>query len=204
MRPLELTGSRFGKLLVVGKSPIRQNGATEWVCDCDCGGSTTTRGSRLKEGKVKSCGCLVSEKALISANLFSESHGQSNTKTYSSWQNMKNRCRNPTSTNFEDYGGRGIRYCDRWESFENFYADMGPRPPNTTLDRIEVDGNYEPGNCRWANNETQSNNKRATVFYNYRGKEYTLQQLCNMTGCCRSTVTYRLKKGMCIEEALKC
>lgn len=203
MRPLELTGSRFGRLVVLGISPGGFAGATEWECRCDCGKQIKTRGSRLKEGRVNSCGCLISETAKESKNLFTESHGLSRSRTYSSWQNMKNRCRNPGANDFEHYGGRGIGYCERWEEFEHFYNDMGTRPVGTTLDRIEVDGDYELGNCRWANNETQSSNKRKTVLHDYRGDKYTLQQLCKMTGSCRSTVTYRLNKGMCIEEALK-
>ncbi len=203
MRPLDLNGSRFGKLLVIGISPFRENGAIAWECKCDCGKLITTRGSRLKEGRVKSCGCLVSEKAKESITKYKSTHGQSRTRTYSSWQNMKNRCRSPNTTDFDDYGGRGIDYCERWGVFENFYGDMGDRPIGTTLDRVDVNGNYEPGNCRWADNETQSNNKRESVVYDYHGEKLTLQQICKRVGKARSTVAYRLKKNMSIEEALK-
>ncbi|WP_144440078.1 hypothetical protein [Methylobacterium sp. AMS5] len=150
-----MSGERFGKLTVIERDG-NIGPAAAWKCRCDCGSELTTTGNRLRRGKVQSCGC-------ISIELRSEkrrTHGKTHDRTYTSWQMMRNRCLNPDAENYSYYGGRGITICARWDSFENFLADMGERPPNKTLDREDTNGNYEPDNCRWATPVQQAQNRR--------------------------------------------
>lgn len=157
-RFIDLTGKRFGRLVVreikERKSPIY------WVCNCDCGGTNIVQGGHLKNGNVKSCGCIAKE---VTSDK-SIKHGKSGTVEYKTWQQMKERCLNPTGKDFPKYGGRGITVCDAWKnSFEDFLAHVGTRPNGCkSLDRINNDGNYEPGNVRWATQAQQSRNTSAT------------------------------------------
>jgi len=122
-----------------------------WVCQCDCGERTVIRSSSLVSGHVQGCGCRLGH----------PTHHASGTPTYVSWAAMKDRCLNPKSTSYVDYGGRGITICKRWlDSFDNFLADMGPRPRSKSIDRINVNGNYERRNCRWATKQMQAKNQR--------------------------------------------
>jgi hypothetical protein len=160
---IDLVAQRFERWLVVGFSHI-QSGKAYWLCRCDCGNERAVGGDRLRNGKAKSCGCLNIETA--SSRL--RKHGHSayanagkSTREYNSWVSMKQRCYNPLSAKFKDYGARGIKVCDRWlHSFANFLADMGLRPVGTTLDRIDSDGDYQPSNCRWATPLEQRHNRR--------------------------------------------
>lgn len=144
-----------------------------YVCRCDCGESCVQDNVRLKAGSVRSCGCLKRE-ATVRRNMGTKrTHGMSKSAEYKAWRAMKNRCGNSSVACFKHYGGRGISVCVRWmKSFENFYADMGPRPPKMSLDRIDVNGNYEPQNCRWADTVTQRNNQRPrTQIENFSDEE---------------------------------
>lgn len=175
-RPLafNLVNQRFGRLLVVSKAAPQFKGqTTRFACLCDCGKDAVVFSSDLRRGLTTSCGCLASEK-LAERNRLHPTHtpryikhghlrqGQCSPE-YHSWSGMCSRCLNPNATGYENYGGRGIRICDRWlgeHGFENFLADMGPRPENKTLDRKNNDGNYEPSNCRWATASEQQSNQR--------------------------------------------
>lgn len=151
-----MAGSRCGRLTVLSYAGT-PNGRAMWACQCDCGQQSTVSGKYLRSGRTRSCGCL--HKEITAAIKFS--HGMSNSPTYMCWQSMKNRCHNRSQQSYKRYGALGIKVCSRWlDSFENFFADMGERPPGTTLDRKNALGNYEPGNCRWATRGEQSNNTR--------------------------------------------
>lgn len=150
-------GDRFGRLRVVG-----YDGRSKWRCECDCGSVISANASNLTRGSSRSCGCLRSETQ--------RTHGLSRTKEYRIWSGMVERCGNPNRNGYQHYGGRGIRVCARWLTFENFYADIGPIPDGLTLDRIDVNGNYEPGNVRLASWSTQRTNRRSA-------KEVALQSL---------------------------
>lgn len=154
---LDLTGQRFGKLFVLRFEKVQDN-YTFWLCRCDCGREKVICGKQMTFGGSLSCGHCVRS--------YPHSHGffvgGKIPPGYGSWSGMRSRCLNPKNPGFKWYGGRGIDVCKRWQGpdgFANFFADMGPPPPGTSLDRRNPDGNYEPSNCRWATPEIQANNK---------------------------------------------
>jgi hypothetical protein len=159
---IDLTGQHFGRWTVLALHPKRsKHRNARWHCVCDCGGERLVAASSLRQGGSKSCGCLQRE----CKTKHGHTKGGKVTRAYRCWVAMRQRCFNPNHEAYPYYGGRGITVCERWLSFENFFADMGAPPRNRTLDRIDVNGNYEPNNCRWASTFEQSRNKRCFLKY---------------------------------------
>lgn len=164
----DIAGKRFGRLVAVSVEEIKAGYRVYWLCRCDCGVVKSIRADGLASGVVQSCGCLGKERRAEASIKACTTHGMASagykrSPEYRSWSQMKVRCLVPTNHKYKDYGARGVAVCESWMSFENFYHDMGPRPQGTSLDRIDVNGNYEPGNCRWADAKTQRNNRRDSV-----------------------------------------
>jgi len=164
----DLTGRRFGCLVVQGYSTARRS---HWECLCDCGGRTLAYTGNLNNGHTTTCGC---GKRRVT-------HGRTFHPLYHIWRHMKERCLNPDHKSYPRYGGRGIKICEQWiNSLQAFAADVGERPGRwASLDRINNDGNYEPGNVRWATRKDQSNNRRSNRIVTYQGHKYTVAQLAD-------------------------
>lgn len=192
----DLTGQTFGRLTVLGRV------GTKWECLCSCGQTTKISAGSLVHGGSRSCGCLRSE--LMSTRMTGRGHGKVNTGTYKTWAAMRSRCNRPKDDSYKDYGGRGIRVCERWnDSFENFYSDMGDRPPGACIDRIDNNEGYAPANCRWSTAKEQANNTRRNIFFTYQGKIQTIPQWSEEYGLDRKVLWDRLNTlNWSIEKAL--
>jgi|GEM_PF-2034354 len=169
-RTIDLVGRRFGEWLVIAMCPGRRRGLIYWHCRCSCGEERDVRGDGLRDGISSNCGCIRIEKLRKRAT----THGMTGTRIYRCWQDMLARCLNPNHRSFSHYGGRGITVCKRWQhehGFENFHCHMGnPSRPDLSLDRINNDGNYEPGNVRWATRAEQRANQRPAKRKRQRAK----------------------------------
>lgn len=198
-----LIGLRFGKLTVVKKCESK-NRRSMWLCKCDCGNEVELSRNHLSTGNTKSCGCLRKE-AIKKAISASTKHNGRHTRLYSVWITMKQRCYNENATDYENYGGRGIMVCPEWlNDFQAFYdwAMANGYAKNLSIERIDVNGNYEPTNCKWATMKEQSNNKRNNVFILFNGETKTISQLSQEYGVKYITLYNRIKRGWSIEKAL--
>lgn len=198
---VDLTGIEFGRLTVVERCGRDNRGEAMWLCVCECGKERKIRGSSLRVGLTKSCGCL--NKEIVSKN--SKTHGRSNSALHNVWRKMKQRCFSEKDQAFKYYGGRGITVCDEWkDNFENFYkcSMTNGYSDGLTLDRINVNGNYEPSNCRWVTMKVQQNNRRNNRRIEFNGQVHTITEWSVITGINLSTISMRLKKGWSAEKTL--
>lgn len=191
-RVRDLTGQAFGRLTVLSLAGKRGNYQTHWLCRCECGDLCHVYSGCLVRGTTQSCGCLWRE---LNGQQFA-THGKSRTRVYTAWLAMRQRCYYEKHAQYADYGGRGIKVCDRWrDNFENFYADMGEPPKGSTLDRRENDGPYSPDNCRWATRIEQANNTSASRFIEHAGQRKTVMEWSRETGIPGNTLYYRIYRG---------
>lgn len=196
-----LSGRRFGRLIVTGFAGITTDKKYAWHCACDCGKKTAVRGETLKSGNTTSCGCLAIEKNI--ARL--KTHGMRDSSEFTIWSCMRDRCTRKKNRAYERYGGRGITVCERWNKFENFFEDMGPRPSKLhSIDRIDNNGGYCKENCRWATIAEQSANTRSNRMIEYNGKSLHVAEWSRLTGFSESLIRHRLKRGWTTEKALTC
>jgi hypothetical protein len=188
---IDLTGKRFGKLIVIKRLERKNNQTGKWLCKCDCGGTNEVRTTDLTGGNTKSCGCLTTYK-----------HGGTGTRLFHIWDNMKRRCGAAKNSSYKDYGGRGIRVCDEWLDFAVFkeWALLHGYAENLTIDRKDNNGNYEPDNCRWATMKEQGNNQRGNINITYNGETKTLKQWSEFLGIKYITLLFRIRYGWTIED----
>lgn len=167
----DLQGKKFGRLTV-----IKRHGSLKmrraWLCQCDCGKTVIRHTDHLRSGHTNSCGCLNRD-SLMDRNVI---HGKNRSKEHRIWCGIKSRCLNPKDTCYHNYGGRGIGICERWMTFENFLNDMGDCPDGMTIDRIDNDKDYDPGNCRWATAVEQANNSRKNHMIEFEGKTLSMAE----------------------------
>jgi len=196
------SGERFHRLVVVERLGSYPEGSSKWLFKCDCGKDVVARGVDVRREKQKSCGCHKDEQT-TARNRANAIHGMHLSAEFRTWVDMLRRCHQPVYSGFSDWGGRGIKVCVRWHTFANFFADMGRRPSKFhSIDRINNDGDYEPGNCRWATKKEQSRNRRNSVFVFYAGREMPLGDACELAGLRWGTVWRRIKKlGWPVSEA---
>lgn len=192
-RAIDMTGKRFGELQVLRESGRAGDGKIKWIARCGCGSEFAATGVRIRSGEVKTCPACSRERV----RLAHVTHGERRTPEYRTWTHIKSRCLNSNVPEFKHYGGRGVSICDRWrESYEAFLEDMGRRPPGKhSIDRIDVNGDYEPGNCRWATHIEQGNNKRCNRLIEINGETKTMAQWADFAGISRETMLKRVKKG---------
>jgi hypothetical protein len=196
----DLVGQKFGRLTVINQGGRTRTGHIKWLCQCECGKQKEIIGTNLTRGLTTSCGCYSTESHT--------KHGLTNTPEYMSWQHMKDRCLNPESDNYPEYGGRGIMVSPRWlgeHGFENFLSDMGPRPKGTSLDRWPNNdtGHYGPDNCRWGTGGEQMRNTRRTHWIEYNGERKVLTDWVKLLGMRHSEFYRHLRKGKTGPEVIE-
>lgn len=184
----DLTGQKFGLLTVLEFAGNDNYRSSMWKCLCDCGNISIVRSHDLKSGGTKSCGCLMHAPA------YNRTHNESKTRLFREWANMRNRCQNSNNRSYERYGGRGITVCDEWNNFITFrdWAYDNGYQDNLSIDRIDVNGNYEPDNCRWATTLEQANNKRSSFMITYFDETHSLSDWCRILNLPYSVIYSRI------------
>lgn len=207
-------GRKIGRLTVLheGERHRTKRGipVRTWMCQCDCGKIVKKLYSQFYETRHDiSCGCARAEKTIERCTTHGCASPKNRTPEYNSWRAMQTRCSNGRQPGWKNYGGRGITVCEKWQDFPAFFADMGPKPsPAHSIDRIDNDGNYEPGNCRWATrseqyqNSRQTMNKRNNRFFTHDGKTQILADWARSCGVTKATIRERLERGWSLERAL--
>lgn len=203
-RLIDLTGQKFGRLTVIERAKNAKYSSVRWLCQCDCGQQTVVTAGNLKNNHTRSCGCLRRD---INSKIH-YIHGYSHSKNkrneiYTIWKDIVKRCNNSNCNNYENYGGRGIRICNKWLKFINFLEDMGERPRGMSVDRINNDGDYCPENCKWSTRKEQNRNSRHNVLITINNKTRCLSEWCEFYQLPYQKVYGRLYRGWIPEEALE-
>lgn len=193
MKTIDMAGTTINGVLVIAKVESMQERAT-WLCRCACGANFNAVGTALRLGKAKGCSSCGKQKAREART----THGLTGTREYNSYNAMKSRCLNPLDKRYSRYGGRGISICSRWlESFSNFIEDMGMQPSNEhSIERVDRDKGYEPGNCVWATRTEQANNRSNNTFIEIDGRTQTITGWSRDTGISRTVILQRMKRGI--------
>ena len=201
MSVVNRVGEKYGRLTVVARATnkVETSGAVraQWECTCECGNTTVTSGQSLSRGSTQSCGCLI-----VEARKAASTHNMSRTPIYRIWNTMRQRCQNDKNPHWSSYGGRGITVCDRWQTFENFYSDVGDPKKGMTLERCDNNKGYEPGNVYWASRLTQANNRRTNVYLSLSGETKTIAEWGRITGLGKSVIKRRLELGWPVWKVL--
>ena len=198
---IDMTGNRYGRLLVLKRYGTSRSNHVLWLCRCDCGKESVVSGQHLRSGHTKSCGCNVKDISTVA----SVTHGMSGTRLYAIWCNMRERCYRRNRDDYPEYGGRGIEVCPEWrDNFEAFrdWALVNGYQEYLTLDRTDTNGDYCPENCRWATLQQQANNTRTNRLITYNGETHTLSQWADLKGISYDTLRNRLNRGWTVERAL--
>lgn len=188
---IDMTGKRYNRLLAIRPLEPVKGEQLKWLFQCECGTEIALPGPLVRKGNTKSCGCLATE-----TKRAPKSHGLCSTKSYWIWKSMMQRCYNENDSSFENYGGRGIFVVDRWHDVENFFSDMGEKPDDMSIDRIDNYGPYSPENCRWATRKEQNNNTRQNVRIKYGEEEMTVAQWAEKAGISYGLLSSRLDNGI--------
>lgn len=207
-RLIDLTGRRFGKLVVLERSGSRSNNAC-WLCQCDCGNRKVVCGVELRRGEAKSCGCLQKETVRAVMTTHGHNKNKKRERLYGVWSGMLTRTRNPKSDNYKYYGGRGISVCEQWRDYEVFREwalrtgyDEAAKHGDCTLDRIDCNGDYCPENCRWVSHKEQVNNQRSNKMITYNGESHNLRQWADILNINYSTFKKYIHKQMSMDEII--
>lgn len=190
----DLNGERFGKWFVLRWVETKY-GEQFWLCKCDCGTEKIVIGGTLKKGLTKSCGCASKD--------WCRTHGKEGSKVYNTWAAMLQRCNNPKSRNYKNYGARGIKVCDKWLKFENFYEDMGEQTDGLSIERKDNNGNYCKDNCIWADKLAQARNRRTNVMLEYCGEKRCISEWAEIVSIKRKIIENRIRVGWDIKKALE-
>lgn len=195
-------GDQYERLTVVERLPPEMGVPTRYRCVCNCGTETIVRASKLKSGNTRSCGCLARELVVARQTKHGHAKNGDTSRTYAAYRGMIHRCVKTTRKVGKNYKDRGITVCERWMSYENFLADMGECPEGLTLERKEVNGNYEPSNCIWATMKVQQNNRRNNHRIEFEGKNLTVSQWAELRGWGSHVIFSRLRAGWSEADAL--
>lgn len=198
---IDMTNKRFGRLVVIKADKRNKHGELYWLCKCDCGNVKSIKGSKLRNGWTQSCGCL--QKEWVSEHF--SSHRMSNSSLYKIWGNMKTRCYSPKNNRFYCYGGRGIKVCDEWLDFNNFaeWAFANGYEEGLSIERKNINRNYEPDNCCWIPLKNQTQNRSNTVWITYHNQTMCMAEFARKMNVSVNVIRNRIKKGMTGDQMAK-
>lgn len=201
---IDMVGQRFGAQEVIAAAGVDKHGQALWLTRCGCGNERPVQGSKLRKGESISCGCMKPVLSAIAATRHGNAARGRLTPEYRVWSNLIFRCENAGGKSWEDYGGRGIRVCERWRrDFGAFLMDMGPKPsPKHEIDRIDVNGDYDPMNCRWVTRAVNARNKRNNRYLEAFGQRKLLVEWAEDLGAHASVISGRLSLGWSVEDAV--
>lgn len=203
-RVIDLSGQTFGRLTVIRSDGHNKSGRTMWLCQCVCGNIKSVSTKKLRSGDATSCGCYHRERLVEAAKKANTKHGMADTRLFNIWVGMRKRCNARYHIQYDNYGGRGIKVCDEWNEFINFYtwAISSNYSKELTLDRIDVNGDYCPGNCRWATYTEQERNKSNNHILTYNGESHCVSEWSELVGIPKDVLYARLKIGWSDERTL--